>query len=97
MYMNQFMHAREIAHEFMKFKKIASIQSIPADEILSRLEKKMHLDINALGHENMILNDITDQTKRIIENEKEINSAVNYLKNMQDEFAEFLVKININK
>ena len=41
-----------------------------------------------------VLNDITEQTKRIIENEQNINNAVNYLKLRQDEVENFMIKIH---
>jgi hypothetical protein len=92
--MKQFMLVKETAVNFSRFKKIALTQSIPSDEILSRLEKKLERDTDAIGPEKFVLNDITDQTKRIIENEQNINNAVNYLKSRQDELANFLIKVN---
>jgi hypothetical protein len=88
------MLVKETAVNFSRFKKLALTQSIPSDEVLSRLQKKLERDTDAIGPEKFVLNDITEQTKRIIENEQNINNAVNYLKKRQDELAEFLIKFN---
>ena len=88
------MRTKEIGVQFNKFRKIASTHSIPSDEILSQLEKKLTKDADALGPEKYVLDDITNITKRIIENEQDINNAVNYLKEKQDDLAAYLVKFN---
>jgi hypothetical protein len=94
MFIQQYMLVKEIAVNFSRFKKLALTQSIPSDEVLSRLEKKLERDTDAIGPEKFVLNDITEQTKRIIANEQKINHAVNYLKKRQDELADYLVRFN---
>jgi hypothetical protein len=92
--MEQLMIVKELGVQFNKFRKISSTNSIPTDEILSQLERKLEKDTNVCGPMKFLINDITETTKRITENEQHINNSVNYLKEKQDELAAYLVKFN---
>lgn len=91
------MLVKEIGVQFNKFRKVASTQSIPTDEILSQLDKKLEKDTNYIGPQKFLLSDLTEMTRRIIYNEQHINNAVNYLKEKQDDLASYLVKFNAIK
>ena len=88
---------KEIAIQFQKFNKIASTQSIPSDELLSQLEKKLNLDSEILAPLVNDIKDINQITKNIMKTEKELYQAINYIKTQQDDVADFLVKYNNKK
>ena len=88
---------KEIAIQFQKFNKIASTQSIPSDELLSQLEKKLNLDSEILAPLVNDIKDINQITKNIMKTEKELYQAINYIKTQQDDVADFLVRYNNKK
>lgn len=96
-FLKQFLIVREIAVQFSRFRRVASTQSIPSDEILSQLEKKLEKDADLLGPNKYIVEDISIYTKEIIESEQQINNAITYLKERQNDIANYLINFNRHK
>lgn len=94
LFFEKLMKIKEISIQFNKFNKIAISQSIPSDELLSQLEKKLNIDSEILAPLVNDIKDINQLTKNIMKTEKEIYQAINYIKIQQDDVAEYLVKIN---
>ena len=88
------MIVKQIAVQFDQYKKIANVQAIPFDEILSQLLKKLGRDSEVIGPARFIFTDMSDITHRINSNETQIKNAFKILKIKQDELANFLVKFN---
>jgi hypothetical protein len=88
------MVVRQSGVVFDQFRKIASIQAIPFDEILSQLLKKMKRDTDFIGPSMYLFTDIAEDLRRIDENEKGIKFAFQIMKKQQDELANFLVTLN---
>ena len=79
-FFEKLMKIKEISIQFNKFNKIAISQSIPSDELLSQLEKKLNIDSEILAPLVNDIKDINQLTKNIMKTEKEIYQAINYIK-----------------
>ena len=88
------MAVRQIGVVYDQYRKIANIQAIPFDEILSQLLKKMKRDTDFIGPSMYLFTDIADDLRKIDQNEKGIKNAFQIMKKQQDELANFLVTLN---
>ncbi len=91
------MIVRQIAVKFDQCRKRASVRSIPFDEILSQLLKKLKRDTDFIAPSKYLFTDISEDIKVIEDNEKSINNAMKIMKKQQDDLAEFLVNLNSSR
>lgn len=94
MYFHQLAVTKEIGIQFNRFLKIAGTETMPSDEILAQLEKKLDKDLDFIAPRKYALDEISGLSKKVIDSEKEINNAITLLSEKQEELADYLVRYN---
>ena len=70
---------------------------LPSEDVLLQLERKMRKDTTLLNVAIDDLNNMGDIIQSIFEQELQINYTLGIIKENQDAFTSFLVKLNQNK
>lgn len=71
--------------------------TIPTDEMLSQNNKKLELDLDLIGPQKYTLEDISELTKKVVEQENQINHAISFMSEKQNEICQFLIRFNTLK
>jgi nitrate reductase assembly molybdenum cofactor insertion protein NarJ len=93
-YTKQLFVVKDISVHFYRFALIASTHSIPSEELLAQLDGKLENDSDTLGPIKYLLADLNDTHKRVSLKEMQINYAMVFLKEKQDNLINYLINFN---